>query len=366
MSSSTRATIHDVAAQARVSIKTVSRVINNVKTVKPHTRERVMRVIRKLDYHPDPSARGLGGMRSYLIGLLYDYSCDFYATSVLAGVLETCRAAHYQVVMHPCDYQSPKLLEEIGRSVRQSRAAGMIITPPLSDLAEVTSFFEQQNIPFVRIAPAERSDVRRSVFTNDRESCARMTEQLVALGHRRIGFIMGHPDHIAVADRYRGYLDGLKACGIALDKKLVLQGDNSYLCGVRSARKLLQLPESKRPTAIFAGNDEMAAGALAVAHDMGFAVPEELSVAGFDDMPLASKVWPALTTIRQPIPAMAARAAELLLMQLRGEADDTSEHVLESSLTFRQSTGPAPNRLRATADRARLQRRAKSAASTAS
>src|ERR1700754_1575535 len=115
----TNATIRDVAAQARVSIKTVSLVINNVKTVKAHTRERVMRVIRKLDYHPNPSARGLGGNRSSLIGLLYDYSCDFYATSVLAGVIETCRAAHYQVVMHPCDYQSPKLVAEIGRSVHQ-------------------------------------------------------------------------------------------------------------------------------------------------------------------------------------------------------------------------------------------------------
>jgi LacI family transcriptional regulator len=193
-----------------------------------------------------------------------------------------------------------------------------------------------------------------------------MTEQLVALGHRRIGFIMGHPDHIAIADRYRGYADGMRGCGLTLDRKLVLQGDNSYLGGVRVARKLLQLPESKRPTAIFAANDEMAAGVLAVAHEMGFSVPEEVSVAGFDDMPLASKVWPALTTIRQPIPAMAARAAELLMMQLRGEEDDQEEHVLESSLTFRQSTGPAPNRLRATAERAKLQRRAKSVASAAS
>lgn len=362
----TRATIHDVAAQARVSIKTVSRVINNVKTVKPHTREKVMRVIRKLDYHPNPSARSLGGSRSYLIGLLYDYSCDYYATTVLTGVLETCRAAHYQVVMHPCDYQSPKLVTELGRSVHQSRADGVIITPPLSDITAVTALFEEQGIPFVRIAPAERTDTRRSVFTNDRETCSRMTEQLVALGHRRIGFIIGHPDHIAVADRYRGYADGLRACGLTLDKKLVLQGDNSYLCGVRSARKLLQMPESKRPTAIFASNDEMAAGVLAAAHEMGLSVPEELSVVGFDDMPLASKVWPALTTIRQPIPSMAARAAELLMMQLRGEPDDKSGHVLESSLTFRQSTGPAPNRLRAMADRARVQRRTKSVSAATS
>src|ERR1044072_7641842 len=128
------ATIRDVAAQARVSIKTVSRVINNVKTVQPHTRERVMRVIRKLDYHPNPSARGLGGSRSYLIGLLYDNSCAYYATGVLAGVLETCREARYQVVLHPCDYQAPTLVEDITRNVRQSRADGVIVTPPLSDM----------------------------------------------------------------------------------------------------------------------------------------------------------------------------------------------------------------------------------------
>lgn len=342
----TNATIRDVAAHARVSIKTVSRVINNVKTVQPHTRERVMRVIRKLDYHPNPSARGLGGSRSYLIGLLYDNSCAYYATGVLSGVLETCREARYQVVLHPCDYEAPTLVEEITRNVRQSRADGVIVTPPLSDIPAVIAALEEQRIPFVRIAPAEHANDVRSVYTNDSESCMLMTEQLAALGHKRIGFVIGNPDHAAVADRYRGYRDGLRACGLPLDKKLVVQGYNSYGSGVECGRKLLNLPVEQRPTAIFASNDEMAAGVLAVAHGMGIAVPEDLSVAGFDDVPLASQVWPALTTIKQPIPAMSARAAELLLRQLRGEPDDGVEHIIESSLTFRQSTGPAPDRRR--------------------
>ena len=342
----TNCTIRDVAAQARVSIKTVSRVINNVKTVQPHTRERVMRVIRKLDYHPNPSARGLGGSRSYLIGLLYDNSCAYYATGVLAGVLQTCREARYQVVLHPCDYQTPTLVEEITRNVRQSRADGVIVTPPLSDMAAVCSALEQQHIPYVRIAPAEHANDVRSVYTNDSESCMRMTEQLAALGHKRIGFIIGNPDHAAVADRYRGYREGLRTCGLTLDKKLVVQGYNSYSSGVECGRKLLNLPQTQRPTAIFASNDEMAAGVLAVAHGMGLAIPEDLSVAGFDDVPLASQVWPALTTIRQPIPAMSARAAELLLRQLRGEGGQAEEQIIESTLTFRQSTGPAPDRAR--------------------
>jgi LacI family transcriptional regulator len=327
-----------------VSIKTVSRVINNVPTVKPHTRERVLRVIRKLDYHPSPSARALGGSRSYLVGLLYDVTCAYYATGVLGGVLETCRAAHYQVVMQPCDYTSPSLTEDVTRNLRQSRADGVIVTPPLSDMRALKTVLEELNVPFVRIAPAEHADDRRSVYTNDRESCAKMTEQLAALGHTRIGFIIGNPDHAAVADRYQGYREGLRTCGLALDRKLVAQGYNSYDSGVECARKLLQASDAKRPTAIFASNDEMAAGVLAVAHGLGLAVPEQLSVVGFDDAPLASQVWPALTTIRQPIPSMAAQAAELLLRQLRGESSDRSAHVVESTLVFRQSHGPCRDR----------------------
>jgi LacI family transcriptional regulator len=126
-----------------------------------------------------------------------------------------------------------------------------------------------------------------------------------------------------------------------------VQGYNSHESGLQSARKLLNLPAAKRPTAIFASNDEMAAGVLTAAHSRGLAVPEELSVVGFDDAPLACQVWPALTTIRQPIPDMAARAAELLLQRLSGENADPLRHVLPSSLIFRQSTGPAPNRARA-------------------
>jgi LacI family transcriptional regulator len=340
------ATIIDVAEHAGVSIKTVSRVINNVKTVKPQIRERVLRTIEKLDYHPNPSARGLGGNRSYLLGLLYDVSCGYYTTSVLAGVVEASHAAKYQVVMQTCDYNAATLAEDVTRNVRQSRADGVILTPPLSDLSAVTRALASLNIPFVRIAPGKHTDNYRSVCTNDRESCKNMTEQLASLGHQRISFIIGNPDHAAVMDRYRGYLDGLQSCGLRLNKTLIVQGYNSHASGVQCARKLLNLAAAKRPTAIFASNDEMAAGALSVAHGMGLAVPEDLSVVGFDDAPLASQVWPALTTIRQPIQEMAAQAAQLLLRHLRGEPADHAKHVLPSSLTFRQSTGPAPNRVR--------------------
>src|SRR6266481_2924040 len=327
------ATIIDVAEQAGVSIKTVSRVINNVQSVKAQIRERVLRAIEKLDYHPNPSARGLGGNRSYLLGLLYDISCGYYTTSVLAGVIERSRAAKYQVVMEPCDYNAASLAADVTRNVRQSRVDGVILTPPISDLKSVTTVLESQAIPYVRIAPGKHTDTFRSVCTNDLESCASMTEQLAALGHQRISFIIGNPDHAAVMDRYRGYLDGLRACALRLDKTLVVQGYNSHASGMQCARKLLNVAPAKRPTAIFASNDEMAAGALTVAHSMGLGVPEDISIVGFDDAPLASQVWPALTTIRQPIPDRAAQAAQLVLSTLGGEPADHSEHVLPSSLT---------------------------------
>ena len=340
------ATIIDVAKHAGVSIKTVSRVINNVKTVRPQIRDRVTRAIEKLDYHPNPSARALGGNRSYLLALLYDVSCGYYATGVLAGAAERCRAANYQIVMQPCDYSSPSLGEHFARNLRQSRVDGVLVTPPLSDLTCVIDVLENRAIPFVRIAPGKQTDTQRSVSTNDREICASMTEQLASLGHQRIAFVIGNPDHAAVMDRYRGYLDGLRACALRLDKTLVVQGYNSHLSGVQCARKLLNVPLAKRPTAIFASNDEMAAGVLSVAHSMGLGVPEDVSVVGFDDAPLASQVWPPLTTIRQPISDMAAQAVEILLSTLRGEPVSTPKHLLPATLTFRQSTGPAPNRAR--------------------
>ena len=166
----------------------------------------------------------------------------------------------------------------------------------------------------MRIAPAEHADDQRSVYTNDRESCASMTEQLAALGHTRIGFIIGNPDHAAVADRYQGYLDGLRKCGLDARQEAGRAGLQLLRLGRASARaSSCRCRTAKRPTAIFASNDEMAAGVLAVAHGLGLADSRRSLRGGFDDVPLASQVWPALTTIRQPIPAMAAQAAELLL-----------------------------------------------------
>lgn len=331
--------MEEVAALARVSIKTVSRVINDEPNVRDSTRTRVLDAIERLDYRPDQSARRLAGSRSYLIGLLYDNPSASYVLDTQNGVLDRCRAGNYDLLINPCDYKSPDLLDEVESLVSHARLDGLILTPPLSDHAGLVAMLRNKLIPFVMVAPPGHPDEMRSVHTNDREICYEMTRYLASLGHERIGYIVGHPDHGAVGTRFLGYRDGLSQVGIRFQKALIEQGYNSYESGEKSARRLLS--KKNRPTAIFAGNDEMAAGAMKAAHEMGLDIPDDLSVAGFDDIPLACQVWPALTTIRQPIREMGERAAELLLAQIRGEQVSRVQ-MIPSTIVVRDSTGPVP------------------------
>lgn len=333
------ATIADVARVAGVSIKTVSRVTNNEPNVRDSTRAKVLRAVDELDYRPNASARSLASRRSYLVGLLYDNPSASYLVSIQDGALKASRAAGYDLIIHPCSYQDRSLGEEIETMIRQAKVDGLVLTPPLSDMKGIVSLLDEIGIPYVRVAPAEPDDTQRAVYTNDEAVCAEMTRYLFELGHENIGFVVGHPDHGAVLKRYDGYKKGLAECGLQLDERLIAQGYNSFESGVQCAKKLLSL--RARPSAIFASNDDMAAGVIRVAHEMGLAIPGELSVAGFDDIPLSRQLWPALTTIRQPMAAMAATATELLLSNI----DDkplAPEFVttIPSELVIRDSTGP--------------------------
>ncbi len=334
-----KATIEEVAGLARVSIKTVSRVINDEPNVRASTRQRVVDAIERLRYRPNQSARSLAGTRSYLVGLLYDNPSSSYVTNIQEGVLDRCRGEGYELLIFPRNYVDPDLPRQVLDMVAQARLDGLILTPPLSDNSKLVKMLDEQDIPFVRIAPPDRSDPGRSVFTNDREACCEATCYLASLGHDRIGYIIGHPDHAAVGTRFLGYKDGLERSGIEFNPKITAQGFNSFESGESAARKIISL--DKRPTAIFAGNDDMAAGAMKMAHELGLSVPEDLSVVGFDDIPLARQIWPSLTTIRQPIREMADKAAELLLLQMRGEVMEEL-HTIPSTLVIRDSTGPEP------------------------
>lgn len=333
-------TITDVAEHAGVSIKTVSRVLNREPNVSPETRKRVEQAIASLRYAPNPYARGLAGNRAFVIGLLYDNPCSSYVIDIQRGALKVCQREHHDLLIHPCNFESSDLAAEVGPLLRQSKVDGFLLTPPLSDHKSLLAALRATDAPFTRVSPGDHAEAERSVFTNDRESCAEMTAYLVSLGHTSIAFIIGDPNHKAVAERYRGYADGLKSAGLPLDPRLVKQGFNTFQSGMQCGLEFLQ--EDSRPTAIFASNDEMAIGVMRVAHQAGLRIPADLSVVGFDDIPMGQHLFPALTTIRQPVEALAMKATELLLDQLRDAPVAKDLRVLESVIQIRESTGPRP------------------------
>ncbi|MCU0975113.1 MAG: LacI family DNA-binding transcriptional regulator [Steroidobacteraceae bacterium] len=341
-----RATIDDVAALAGVSIKTVSRVANGERNVRQSTREKVQRAIAQLNYRPNFAARNLARQRSHLVVLVYDDPGQYEAPSagyvirMQHGALRACRQRRYELLIHPSLYGAADVRRELQDLVGRVRPDGVILAAPLSNMPHAVDAIAETRTPLVCLSPGAVTPGRRAVATNDREICAEMTRYLVSLGHRRIAFVSGNPDHKAVSNRLPGYLDGLRQGGIKHSATLVVAGNNSVKSGEDAAESLLAL--ARPPTAIFAANDDMAAGVLRVALRKGLRVPQDLSVAGFDDSALASHVFPALTTIRQPLARMAERAVQALI----GGGDDrgpgTGTVIVPSSLVIRDSTGPAP------------------------
>lgn len=337
-------TIKDVAEQAGVSLKTVSRVINNEPSVHVLTREKVRRAIEALGYQPDPSARSLRSTRAYALGLIYDNPNPHYIISMQSGVLKACREDGYVLQIHPCDSASPKLADELVRLVAHARLAGLVLAPPMSEQPELIARLAAENIPFMRIISARKDpgDGFPCVYVDDRDAAYAITEHLIQLGHTRIGFLWGGRDHRSSPERYQGYEDALKDYGLPLDAELVLPGDYSFDDGFRGARKLLAL--DNRPTAIFGSNDEIAAGVLAAAHSSGISVPWELSIAGFEDSPFSKQSWPALTTARQATEDIAHTAAQRLIRNLQhaanGEPLDLAGQGFSPELVVRGSTAP--------------------------
>jgi LacI family transcriptional regulator len=308
-------TIDDVAERAGVSIKTVSRVINREANVRAETARRVHEAIRDLRYRPNLAARNLASPQAYLVNVLYDNPSDSYMVGVLNGVLAACEIAHYGMLLTHCDITGARLLDHVHETVAQHRASGLVLTPPLSDHAPLLAALDADGIDYVSIDPRDHREDRPFVAIDDRGAARELTEHLLERGHRRIGFIRGHPLHGAAARRFEGFRDAHFERGIPLDRRLVAGGLFSFESGIECGRQLLHLRE--RPTAIFASNDDMAAGVIHVAQEMGIDVPGKLSVAGFDDTPIARYVYPSLTTIRQPIRAMAQSAVDCLIRHIR-------------------------------------------------
>lgn len=325
-------TIHHVARRAQVSIKTVSRVLNREPNVRADTRARVLAAAEALQYRPNQSARSLAGSRSFLICLFYDNPSPAYVSDVQLGAISRCREAGYHLIVEPIDSASPDLGSQVGATLATLRVDGVILTPPVSDNADVLAALDDSGVPYVRIAPQSQLERAAYVHMDDRLAAREMTRLLIEAGHRDIGFIIGHPDHGASHQRYEGYVDALQEHGLELRPEHVVQGYFSFASGCDAARRLLAGPD--RPSAIFASNDDMALGVIAVAGRVGVSVPRELSVAGFDDTPGAQIVWPQLTTVRQPIEEMAAAAADLLISGQAREAANPGKTAPSRLLTF--------------------------------
>ena len=338
---SRRPTIDDVARLAGVSIKTVSRVFNQAPNVRQATRDRVVAAAEELDYRPNMSARQLASNRTFLVGLLYDEpnpeNENDYVTAVQTGSLLACREHGYRLLINPSRADSPDLLREVVGLQRQ--VDGFIVLEPLSDLPALNQLLLDKDVNCVRVSQRPVKGLP-SISVADTDAADEMTEHLLELGHRRIGFVVGHPDHGQSHDRLAGYRRALARHDIEFDDDLVEQGYFDYESGRACARKLLSSVEP--PTAIFASNDPMAMGVLSVAHAMGFHVPSELSVAGFDDSPMARHAYPPLTTVRQPIGEIARVATVELMKRLQGRSEGDSVHCLRAELVRRASTASPP------------------------
>jgi len=331
------ATINDIARLADVSKKTVSRVINNSPFVKEDTRRRVEAVIAEHGYSPDPQARGLAFRRSFMVGMIYDNPSPNYVVNMQQGVLDAVRVAGLELVVHPCNRASDSFLDDVRSFVVRQKLFGVVLPPSVSEDEGVVQILRAADCPYVRIASVSLDVPACMVVTHDSRGAARAARHLAELGHRRIAFISGPDSFRSSHERGRGFREGLAEHGLTLDPAYVRTGAYTFESGVEAAAELLALPE--RPSAIFAGNDEMAIGVMKAARDAGLDVPADLSIVGFDDLPMASRVWPNLTTVRLPIRDMGRMAAEKLTAGLRGiDAATMTQPEVDPSLVVRDST----------------------------
>ena len=328
-------TIKDVSKDAAVSIKTVSRVINNEENVAKATKAKVLLSVKKLGFKPNKSAQSLRSKKSYMLALLYDNPNKSYLADVQSGIFNACKNTGYNLVIQECDYKSNELKNDIVQFVEDFKIDGLIITPPLSDMAEFLQNLDNYQIEYSVIAPSTLNTESLYVSSNDYEAAFTLTSQIIKHGHKDIGFIKGHPKHSASHLRFNGYLDAMKSHGIEKNDQWIKQGNFSFKSGFDAGVEIFHA--EKIPTAIFASNDSMAAGIMKSAQMKGMKVPNDLSLAGFDDSPIAHQIWPALTTVKQPVEKMAAHAAKILIAKFDGLAEQTKSKEFKSELIMRES-----------------------------
>jgi LacI family transcriptional regulator len=304
-------TIIDVAREAGVSVRTVSRVLNGAVYVSLKNRQAVQAVIDRMKFVPSASARGLPGARSYTIGLVFEKLCATYMLEIHLAAAEACRRHGYRLTIEQLSTEALSSVEAAKAAVANLGIDGAIVLAPSCDNLVLLEALEANQIAYTRISPAAELGRSPAVTMDEISATQAMVRHLVELGHSHIGFIVGNMVHGSAHQRLEAFWAAVADLSLDREKIQVAQGSYSYDSGLAAAHSLLIRPQ--RPTAIFASNDTMAAGVIAAAAMQGLVTPRDLSVCGFDDAPVSRHIWPTLTTIRQPLAEMARAAAEQLL-----------------------------------------------------
>jgi LacI family transcriptional regulator len=333
----------DVARAAHVSTMTVSRVVNGKTSVGEATRQRVQAAMRELGYCLHPSARSLALAHLERIALLHDNSRATSQSGLLIGALEESYRKSVQILVRRVELANQSM-DDLIRKLVADGVAGVILPPPLGDAAGLLEALAIARMPVVAIcAGATRAEMHIGI--DERGAAYELTRHLLALGHRRIGFIKGPSRWSASAERWAGFAAAMQDGGLDVGSSPVAQGQCTYRSGIEAARILLDA--RPMPTAIFASCDQMAAASIAVAQHRGLPVPDAITVVGCDESPAACAIWPELTTVRCPISAMAAEAVGMLTEAIRtlraGGRPQYRRAIIPHHLMLRASTSsPRP------------------------
>jgi LacI family transcriptional regulator len=331
--------MHDVANRAGVSPMTVSRVVNRESNVRPETRALVISAIRELNYSPSSAARSLAGAEAHRIAVVYNNPSSGYLSEFLLGVLDESSRTGTQLIVE--QFAESDSVAYMLAKLQGAGSEGIILPPPLCESQPLLEELLSSDIPAVAVASGHGLPHMATIRIDNELAARELTQHLLSLNHRYFGFVTGHPNQTVSAQRLNGFLAALDEAGIARTSVHVEQGYFTYRSGLEAAARLLE--KRPRPTAIFAANDDMAAAASFMAHRMGLDVPKDVSIVGFDDTSIASIVWPALTTIHQPIADMARAAVDSLLVEIRRKRSgrsSSSQKIMPHRLCIRESSGP--------------------------
>ena len=331
-------TLEQIAHLAGVSRSTVSRVVNNHAGVKPAVRERIMQVIRETGYHPDPAARSLAGQRSGIIGLVVPRAIQFlftdpYYPRLMQGIAQACNTYDYilSLFLFHTEEEEQKLSPRI---LRHQLIDGVILSA-LPQADSLVAQLLQNDVPFVMIGRPDDPDRISFVDVDNVAGAYGAVRHLIQLGRKRIGTITGPLNTTVGLDRRQGYLNALNDRGIALEEQLIVTGDFTEVSGFMGMQRLLR----QKPDAVFVASDTMALGALRALRQAGIAVPDDVAVVGYDDLPLSATVEPPLTTVRQPIRRLGAQAVEHLIDILNSGVQPPRHLVTTTELIIRASCG---------------------------